>query len=140
MGTKVGSNQAERGTRKGSPNHPIDLKRGLAKAACEPGVSVSKLAREHGINANLLFKWRRQLVAGLLGSDTAQSPVLLEVRPSTQTEATPERGMTVAAPDQMLPANDSCLEIELAGATLRCFGAIDLGIVRTILGILKARA
>ncbi|WP_370570065.1 transposase [Serratia sp. OS31] len=28
-------------------------------ASCEPGVSISKLALENGINANLLFKWRQ---------------------------------------------------------------------------------
>ena len=32
--------------------------------ACEPEVSVAKLALKHGINANLLFKWRRQYRAG----------------------------------------------------------------------------
>ena len=30
-------------------------------AAClEPGASVSKLAREHGVNANLVWKWIRK--------------------------------------------------------------------------------
>ncbi|WP_404988028.1 transposase [Caballeronia sp. LZ043] len=48
------------GTRGGSPNHSPEFRRRLAEAACEPGVSVSKLAREHGIKANMLFKWRRR--------------------------------------------------------------------------------
>jgi transposase-like protein len=34
--------------------------RRLAAAACDPAVSLARLALEHGINANLLFKWRRQ--------------------------------------------------------------------------------
>ncbi|MZZ31303.1 transposase, partial [Escherichia coli] len=31
----------------------------LVAASCEPGISISKLALENGINANLLFKWRQ---------------------------------------------------------------------------------
>ncbi|WP_407667947.1 transposase [Paraburkholderia acidipaludis] len=31
----------------------------MAAAACKPGVSVARLAHENGINANMLFTWRR---------------------------------------------------------------------------------
>jgi len=34
--------------------------RRMAAAACEPGISASKLAREHGVIANMLFIWRRR--------------------------------------------------------------------------------
>ncbi|MFM0283131.1 transposase [Paraburkholderia sediminicola] len=47
-----------------TPNHPIEFRRELAKLACEPGVSVARLALEHGLNTNLLFKWRRAYQAG----------------------------------------------------------------------------
>ncbi|WP_353056201.1 IS66 family insertion sequence element accessory protein TnpB [Janthinobacterium sp. JC611] len=53
------------GNRKGRPNYPADFKRRLAIEACAPGISVSKLAQQHNINANMLFKWRRELRAGL---------------------------------------------------------------------------
>nr|WP_249172042.1 transposase [Burkholderia vietnamiensis] len=49
--------EPKRASRKGCPNHPIDFKRRSAELACEPGVSVSKLALEHGLNANQLFRW-----------------------------------------------------------------------------------
>ncbi|HDR8951490.1 transposase [Burkholderia vietnamiensis] len=55
-GTKLDS-EPKRASRKGYPNHPIDFKRRSAELACEPGVSVSKLALEHGLNANQLFRW-----------------------------------------------------------------------------------
>nr|WP_322787813.1 transposase [Paraburkholderia bannensis] len=51
------------GTRTGRPNYPRELRERLAAAACEPGVSVAKLARENGINANMLFTWRRRYLA-----------------------------------------------------------------------------
>lgn len=40
--------------RKGIPNHPLEFRREMARLACEPGVSVARLAMEHGLNANLV--------------------------------------------------------------------------------------
>ena len=60
----------ESGGRKGRPNYPSEFKQRLALAACEPGVSVSKLAQMHGVNANMVFKWRRELRASQ-GATTA---------------------------------------------------------------------
>ncbi|WP_413583947.1 transposase [Escherichia coli] len=56
------------GRRKGSPNYPPEFKQQLVAASCEPGISISKLALENGINANLLFKWRQQWREGKLHS------------------------------------------------------------------------
>ncbi|WP_203370006.1 transposase [Escherichia coli] len=42
------------GRRKGCPNYPPEFKQLLVAASCEPGISISKLALENGINANLL--------------------------------------------------------------------------------------
>ncbi|WP_374358838.1 transposase [Pseudoduganella danionis] len=58
--------EVESGNRRGRPNYSPEFKHRLAVAACDPGVSVSKLAQDHGINTNMLFKWRRDLRAGLL--------------------------------------------------------------------------
>lgn len=52
------------GGRRGRPNYPLEFKRRLAVEACEPGVSVAKLALRYGLNTNMLFKWRRQYRAG----------------------------------------------------------------------------
>ncbi|WP_419771747.1 transposase [Escherichia coli] len=53
------------GRRKGCPNYPPEFKQQLVAASCEPGISISKLALENGINANLLFKWRQQWREGM---------------------------------------------------------------------------
>jgi len=37
------------------PNFPLDFKINLVEQALQPCVSIAKLAREHGINDNLLF-------------------------------------------------------------------------------------
>ena len=36
------------------------FKRALVEQTLAPGASVARIAREHGINANQLFTWRRQ--------------------------------------------------------------------------------
>ena len=43
---------------------PADLKRRIVAEAGEPGASAAEVARRHGLNANLLFTWRRKLQAG----------------------------------------------------------------------------
>ncbi|MHA1066762.1 transposase [Enterobacter ludwigii] len=48
------------GRRKSCPNYSPEFKQHLVAASCEPGISISKLALETGMNANLLFKWRPQ--------------------------------------------------------------------------------
>ncbi|MEX3788830.1 transposase [Paraburkholderia sp. BR14374] len=57
------SEEKKLSTRRGRPNYPSELREQLAAAACELGASVAKLARENGINANMLFTWRRQYLA-----------------------------------------------------------------------------
>ena len=37
-----------------------DEKRRMIAETLEPGASVSRVAQRHGVNANLLFTWRRQ--------------------------------------------------------------------------------
>ena len=39
-------------------------KRRIVAESCEPGASVAQVAQLHGINANLIFTWRRQREAG----------------------------------------------------------------------------
>ncbi|MFX2611659.1 transposase [Enterobacter mori] len=63
------------GRRKGCPNYSPEFKHQLVAASCEPGISISKLVLENGINANLLFKWRQQWREGkLLLSGQHQMP------------------------------------------------------------------
>ncbi|UJQ26177.1 transposase [Pantoea agglomerans] len=45
------------GRRRGCPNYPPEFQHQFVAASCEPRISISKLALENGINANLLFKW-----------------------------------------------------------------------------------
>jgi transposase len=66
-------------TRDGRRRYDEGAKRALIEAALQPGVSVARLAQEHGINANLLRKWitkylmqRETAVAGQQDSRTIE--------------------------------------------------------------------
>ncbi|EHS88840.1 transposase [Klebsiella oxytoca] len=67
------------GRRKGCPNYSPEFKHQLVAAFCEPGISISKLALENDINANVLFKWRRQWHEGKLLLPSTDLPQLLPV-------------------------------------------------------------
>ncbi len=60
--------------------HSEALKPDLVERSLQPGASVSALAQEHGINANLLFNWRRlRLRTQDPDTSTTASPTLLPV-------------------------------------------------------------
>ncbi|KQQ45377.1 hypothetical protein ASF61_20625 [Duganella sp. Leaf126] len=45
----------------------MEFKRALVALSLEPGASVARIAREHGVNANQVFSWRRLYQQGRLG-------------------------------------------------------------------------
>lgn len=91
-----------------------EQKRRMVEETLEPGASVSVVARRHDINANLLFNWRVQYRAGLLG---AAKPALLPVEIS----AAPLRSGT--HPERSRGARKARIEIEFrSGHRLRVAG------------------
>jgi len=55
----------------------VEEKTKIVQETLAPGVSVAEVARRHGLNANLLFNWRRQYQQGVLESRTRQPRVKL---------------------------------------------------------------
>jgi transposase len=130
-----------RPTRKGRPNHPIEFKRGLAATACDPSVSVAKLALEHGVNTNLLFRWRRQYRMGMFGAlDPAHLPLPVVAGPARS-----EVGVTLLAvqtPEtEIVPdVAPACIEVVFACATVRITGSLEGAMLRTVLDTLARRS
>jgi len=63
-----------------------DEKRRIVGETFEPGASVSEVARRHGLNANLLFTWRREMgrvVSGLADDPMAFVPAVISAAPVT---------------------------------------------------------
>jgi transposase len=119
--------------RKGRPNYDPAYKRQVAIAACEPNVSVAKLAQAHGLNPNMVFKWRREYRAGLLSNGGAEATVLLPVTLPTEVKAEASTAPAVAANPEG-PARDAAsIEIELNGARVRLTGRVDPVQLRLVL-------
>lgn len=110
--------------------HSAAFKRDLTARSLQPGASVSALALEAGINANLLFRWRRLHLRSQHGATTQGAPVLLPVHISA---AAPTAPVTVAA-----RAGSGSIEIEFGTARLRLRGSVDEASLRCVLASLKA--
>lgn len=126
--------QAKRRRREHSP----ELKRKLIERSLQPGASVSGIALEGGINANLLFKWRREhlrAVRGAVPAAPAATPVLLPVTidlPMPEATTTPK-----PPPPPASRASTGSIEIDIGGARIRLRGAVDEGSVRVVLQALR---
>nr|WP_321527311.1 IS66-like element accessory protein TnpA [Shigella boydii] len=61
------------------PNFPYEFKIALVEQSLQPGACVAQIARENGINDNLLFNWRHQYRKGGLLPSGKNMPALLPV-------------------------------------------------------------
>ena len=106
----------------------------MVHEARRPGVSVARVALDHGVNANLLRKWilRYGKNAGV-GDPEAATPALLPVVIKR----------TVKTGDARRPApkvtDRSPIEIELPRGMVRFYGAIDALVLRMLIEALSAR-
>jgi transposase len=57
---------AQEGAGKRRRTRSLDERKRIVKEALAPGVSVAAVARQHGLNANLVFKWIRRSREGWL--------------------------------------------------------------------------
>lgn len=76
-----------------------------------------RLAREHGINDNLLFNWRHQYKQGKLNRADNLQAELLPV-----SFVTPSAAPAPLTPP--LPADVLCCEVALPGGTVKLHGAV----------------
>lgn len=131
----VYTNSRTNGSRKGRANYSREFKQRLVEAANQPGVSVSKLAQEHGVNANLLFKWRRDAKA----EAPALYPIELVLPPSSTELLLPP----TPQPEMLTPETASeqtpsgTIEIRLGRAMVVIDGTVDTNVLRMILETLR---
>ena len=124
MGTnsKVSRSPVLRGPYK---HHPLAFKHAVVEASLQPGASVARVAREHGINANQLFLWRKMHREGVLSES---SPVLLPVTIEPNTVA--EQPLRQEAPM-------GCLTIEAGRFRVRIEGRPDAATLCLVLAELR---
>jgi transposase len=112
--------------------HSAAFKRKLLELVEQPGASVAAVALEHGVNANLVFKWRRAKLDRKRGAGTARPTVLLPV-----TVGPPESLVSVASVGHATDVKESVIEIELGGARVVLRGRVDPASVRSVLMALR---
>jgi transposase len=102
------------------------------------GASVAEVARAHGINANLLFGWRRLERRGALRAESAETAPLLPVQIETPTVvARRARRVTLQAD---APTGPGMIEIEFGGGVrVRLHGAIETTLLTSVLEALRRR-
>ena len=106
----------------------ISKKRQIVQLTMQAGASVAEVAREHGLNANQVFKWRRAFERGELTDDHA---ALLPVIVSTSVE--PENKVAkLPAPEHV--HGGGSIHIELPGrALIHVERGADADLVRCVL-------
>ena len=68
--------------------HPAALKVKILAACAEPGASIARIALDHGINANVVHRWRR-IAEGRERGPHAKPPVEFMPLPITDMTAEP---------------------------------------------------
>lgn len=57
------------------PNFSNEFRREIVEKTMQPGASVSRIAREHGLNDNMVFKWRQRFKREQSATTTVPVPV-----------------------------------------------------------------
>ena len=113
--------------------HSPEFKRELVERSLLPNASVASIALQAGINANLLFMWRR---AHLDAMQASTPPAVLV--PVELADVAGQAGASATPP--LPPRTPGTIEIELAGARVRLRGAVDEAGLRCVLQALHALA
>jgi len=121
-------------------------RRRIVEETLSAGVSVSTVARSHGVNANLVFHWRKLYHAGLLdqpGTDATNDVQLLPVvvhdesaaheQARSAQEETPPPSVTSLAVSSAV-----AVHIEFPGrAYVSVVGSADPAVIRAVLESLR---
>lgn len=89
----------------------------------EPGANVAAIARANGVSIGLLHYWRRCAREAAEDGPVRFLPLVAE-----------------AAASERVGAQDGSLEVELCGARIRVSGAVDRGVLETVLAAVRASA
>ena len=97
-------------------------RREIVEETLQPGASVAVIARQHGVNANQVFYWRKLYREGRLDVGPA-TPQLMPVRISEVVSGEPAPAKFYAG----------VIVVELGRARIRIEGAVDADSLRLIL-------
>ena len=128
--------------------HEKSFKAELVARCLLPGASVAAIALAGGINANLLFKWRRDHLRSqrLSSATSSSSSVLVPVHVDSAIDADagnshssaplPASTALVVAPQRSVRTT-GIIELDIAGAQLRLRGPVDEASLCSVLRALR---
>ena len=110
----------------------------IVEETLAPGASVALVAREHGVNANQVFKWRRLQLAGKLVEKRSKRSTATATRllPVTVSDAEQEPGtVVVEATPSPSPSRYTAgsIHIQFSKAQVRVEGSADASVLRMVL-------
>ena len=115
---------------------PIEKLR-IVEESLVPGASVALVAREHGVNANQVFAWRKLHLAGRLIKKKSKSvtPTAARLLPVTVSDAGQQLGMADAAriSAPRCATSSGVIDLEFSKAHLRIEGSADPDVLRVLL-------
>jgi len=107
-------------------------KRLIVEQALEPGASVARVARAHGLNANVVFNWRRLYREGKFAIEPAQAMKLLPV-------SIAEHEVVERPREEVIAPSYGLIHIELPGEVrISVEGNADPAAIRAVLESLRA--
>ena len=108
----------------------VNEKRRIVEESLSSGRSMASLARDHDLNANQLFYWRKQYSAGQLCEDEfTERPRSVQLLPISVADDEPLAAEQIKTSTPHLTMN-----IEIPGRALVSLeGAIDAMFIRTVL-------
>jgi len=106
-------------------------RRQIVEETLKPGASVSLVARAHDVNANQVFKWRKQYQQGRLELDAETTLLPVKVLDGTQAvQPTAERKSGQRRSGQR---RSGIIDIDLGHARVRIEGTADPECIRAAL-------
>ncbi|HAW1878530.1 TPA: transposase [Escherichia coli] len=113
------------------PNFPYEFKIALVEQSLQPVACVAQIARENGINDNLLFNWRHQYRKGGLLPSGKNMPALLPVTLTPE----PDNKIPPSAQEPVqinTPSDSLYCELVLPAGTLRLKGKLTPALLQTV--------
>jgi transposase len=117
--------------------HDAAFKRELIERSLHPGASVSAIALENGLNANLLFKWRRMHLRS--NSPGVREPARGETGKMLPVMIRTSAAGAMAAQLPMPCLGPGVIEIDIGTVRMRVRGAVDEASLRCVLHALGAQ-
>src|SRR6516225_2314684 len=99
----------------------IKERRDIVEETLVPGASVARVARQHDVNANQVFYWRKLYREGQLGFGLGTPLLPVKVEAERPTEAVNDNDPTLSS---------GTMEIKLPRGTLRIAGSVDVVALR----------